>query len=103
MIAPSKIAKCVSHKHTQTTALELVEGTMHEIDLYVLYDGSSPYGLVWAGIERLPNRKDCWPFTGKDVYLQAFILLSHLQETSSMLCGQTAISVAELAWARPPP
>jgi len=23
--------------------------------IYVLYDGSLPYGLVWAGIERLPN------------------------------------------------
>ncbi len=23
--------------------------------VYVLYDGSLPYGLVWAGIERLPN------------------------------------------------
>jgi hypothetical protein len=23
--------------------------------IYLLYDGSLPYGLVWAGIERLPN------------------------------------------------
>jgi len=41
--------------HQVITYYGLIRNSRPLLPIYVLYDGSLPYGLVWAGIERLPN------------------------------------------------